>query len=177
MVHENFDISILNEKDISIISNLSGYVFWTFYRRFPSTRSNTSSYYQHQCFSFSMIGKPSGDNLPSPEHEHIEILGCKNILSTLMKNPIIHDNKSKIRSKSIDGFIKKDIALNLIQNLLALYIRVRTYSFAKAQIQSHKTKQSRFKSRSLWTSLKNMDFENWRVSLTIEWTIFMVTNN
>ena len=147
LVYENFDISILNEKDISIISNLSGYVFWTFYRRFPSTRSNTSSYYQQQCFSFLMTGKPSGENLPSPEHKHLDVLDSKNIVSTLMKNPIIHDNKSKIRSKSIDAFIKKDIALNLIQNLLALYIRVRTYSFAKAQ--SHKIKQSRFKSRSL----------------------------
>ena len=148
MVHENFDISILNEKDISIISNLSGYVFWTFYRRFPSTRSNTSSYYQHQCFSFSMIGKPSGDNLPSPEHEHIEILGCKNILSTLMKNPIIHENQSNGTSKSTDTFIKKEIAINLIENLLALYIPVRTYSFAKGHIQSHKIKISTFKSRS-----------------------------
>ena len=96
-----------------------------------------------------MTGKPSGENLPSPEHKHLDILDSKNIVSTLMKNPIIHDNKSKIRSKSIDAFIKKDIALNLIENLLTLYISVRRFSFAKAQIQSHKIKESRLKSRSL----------------------------
>ena len=96
-----------------------------------------------------MTGKPSGENLPSPEHKHLDILDSKNIVSTLMKNPIIHDNKSKIRSKSIDAFIKKDIALNLIENLLTLYIPVRTFSSAKAQIQSRKIKQSRFKSGSL----------------------------
>ena len=77
-----------------------------------------------------------------------------------MKNPIIHENMSKIRSKSTDTIIKREIALNLLQDLLTLYIRVRTFSFAKGQIQSHKIKQSRLKSRSLRTSLKKMDFEN-----------------
>ena len=76
-------------------------------------------------------------------------IDCKSIVPTLMKNPIIHDNKRKIRSKSIDAFIKKDIALNLIENLLALFIPVRTFSSAKAQIQRRKIKQSRFKSGSL----------------------------
>ena len=46
LVYENSDISTLTEKDISIISYLSGYVFGTFYRRLRSTKSNTSSYYQ-----------------------------------------------------------------------------------------------------------------------------------
>ena len=57
MVYENSDISILTEKDISIISYLSGYVFGTFYRRLRSTKSNTSSYYQQQCLSFLMARK------------------------------------------------------------------------------------------------------------------------
>ena len=104
-------------------------------------------------------------------------IDCKSIVSTLMKDPIIHDNKPNVRSKSTDTFIKKEIVLNLFENLLALYIRVRTYSFAKGQIQSNKIKISRLNSRSLWTSLNKMDFENCRVSLTIEWAIFMAINN
>ena len=87
-------------------------------------------------------------------------IDCKSIVSTLMKNPIINENMSKIRSKSTDTIIKKEINLNLLEDLLTLYIRVRTFSFAKGQIQSHKIKQSRLKSRSLRTSLKKMDFEN-----------------
>ena len=74
LVYENSDISTLTEKDISIISYLSGYVFGTFYRRLRSMKSNTSSYYQQQCLSFLMAGKCSGENLPLPEHKHIEIL-------------------------------------------------------------------------------------------------------
>ena len=50
---------------------------------------------------------------------------------------------SKIRSKSIDTITKKEIALNLLEDLVRLYIRVRTFSFVKGQIQSHKIKQSK----------------------------------
>ena len=91
-------------------------------------------------------------------------IDCKSIAYTLMKNLIIHENMSKIRSKSTDTIVKREIALNLLQDLLTLYIRVRTFSFAKGQIQSHKIKQSRLKSRLLRISLKKMYFENWRVS-------------
>ena len=141
-----------------------------------------------------MAGKCSGENLPLPEHKHIEILDqgglwkvdnnvtlvfkvaechfktitsfpaikvdCKSIVSTLMKNPIIDENMSKIRRKSTDAIIKKEIALNLLEDLLTLYIGARTFSFAAGQIQSHKIKKSRLKSRSLRTSLKKMDFKN-----------------
>ena len=34
-----------------------------------------------------------------------------------MKNPIIHENMSKIRSKSTDTIIKQEIALNLLEDL------------------------------------------------------------
>ena len=95
----------------------------------------------NKCLSFLMAGKCSGENLPLPEHKHIEILDrgglwkvdnnvtlifkvaechfkaitsvpttkvhCKSIVFTLMKNPIIHKNMSKIRSKSANTIIKK----------------------------------------------------------------------
>ena len=81
-----------------------------------------------------MAGKCSGENLPLPEHKHIEILDggglrkvdnnvtlickvakchfktitsvpttkidCKSIVSILMKNPIIHENMSKMTAFS-----------------------------------------------------------------------------
>ena len=68
LVYKNSDISTLTEKDILIISYLSGYVFGIFYRQFRSTKFNISSYYQQQCLSFLMAGKCSGENLPLPEH-------------------------------------------------------------------------------------------------------------
>ena len=85
---------------------------------------------------------------------------CKSIMSTLMKNPFIHGSFSELKTKSTDTMIKKEIVLNLLEDPLTLYIRVRTFSFAKDQMQSHKIKQSRLKSRSLRTSLKKMNLEN-----------------
>ena len=58
-------------------------------------------------------------------------IDCKSIVSTLMKSPIIHENMSKIRSKSTDTIIRKEIALNLLEDLLTLHIRVRTFFFLK----------------------------------------------
>ena len=128
--------------------------------------------YPHQYWQYHLVGKLDGGGLWKVDNSVTLIftvaecyfktitnfpttkIDCKSIVSTLMKNRIIHNNKFKIRSKSIDAFIKKDIALNLIENLLALYIRVGTYSFAKGQILSHKIKQSRLKSTSRWTWLK-----------------------
>ena len=67
-------------------------------------------------------------------------IDSKSIVSTLMKNRIIHEYMSKIRSQSTDTIIKKELDLNLLEDLLTLHIRVRTYSFSKSQIQSHKIK-------------------------------------
>ena len=94
-----------------------------------------------------------------------------------MKNRIIHEYMSKIRSQSTDTIIKKELDLNLLEDLLTLHIRVRTFSFAKGQIQSHKINISRLKSSSLRISLKKIDFENWRETLTIKTAIFIATNN
>ena len=60
-------------------------------------------------------------------------IDCKSIVPTFMKSPIIHKNMSKIRSKSTDTIIKKDIILNLLEDLLTLYICVRAFSFVKGQ--------------------------------------------
>ena len=80
--------------------------------------------------------------------------------ATLMKNPIIHENMSKIRGKSTDTIIKKEIALNLLEDLPILYIHVRVFSFAKGQIQSHIQNGVKVEIKITATSLKKMDFEN-----------------
>ena len=80
--------------------------------------------------------------------------------ATLMKNPIIHENMSKIRGKSTDTIIKKEIALNLLEDLPILYIHVRIFSFAKGQIQSHIQNGVKVEIKITATSLKKMDFEN-----------------
>ena len=67
-------MKILTDKDILIDPYFSKYVFGTFYRRLHSTKFNTRSYYQQQCLSCLIVRKCSGENLPLPEHKHIEII-------------------------------------------------------------------------------------------------------
>ena len=103
-------------------------------------------------------------------------IDCKSIVSTLIKNRIICEYMSKIRRKSTDTVVKIELGLNFLEDLLTLHIPVRTFSFAKGQIQSHKVQISKLKSSSLWISLKKIDFKNWRVTLTIKTAIFIATN-
>ena len=49
-------------------------------------------------------------------------IDCKSIVFNLMKNPFIYESMSKIRSKSTDTVIKKEIALNLLEDLLEIKI-------------------------------------------------------
>ena len=102
-------------------------------------------------------------------------IDCKSIISTLIKNPITHENMFKFRSKSTDLIIKKEIALTLLEDLLTLYITSGHLLLKKARYKV-KFKQSRLKSRSLRTSLKKMDFENWQLFLTIKTAIFIAAN-
>lgn len=80
-------------------------------------------------------------------------IDCHLIVSALMKDSWVLLNFSKIRSSSIDK-VKKEVAFNLLEDLLTLYIRVRTFSYVKDKQQSHKIQKSKSKSRSLRTSIK-----------------------
>ena len=53
-------------------------------------------------------------------------IDCKGIVPTLVKTPFIHENLCKARSKSTDR-IKKEIALNHLEDLLILYIREKIF--------------------------------------------------
>ena len=80
-------------------------------------------------------------------------INCQTIVSSLMTNITILTHAAAIPNKSSD-LIKKEIALNLVEDILTLYIRVRSFSFAKDQQQSFKIRQAKLKSRSLRTELK-----------------------
>ena len=65
-------------------------------------------------------------------------------------------NVNKIRRVG-DTPIKKEVAMNLCKDLLILYIRVRSHSYAKDQQQKHKIAKVSLKARSLRTERKKAD--------------------
>lgn len=80
-------------------------------------------------------------------------LDSKEIVSYLMKNCSIVNSYSKVRN-NCSCEIKNEIALNLLEDLLMLYIRLRTFSFVKQKHQLHKLKTHKNKSKSLRTEIK-----------------------
>ena len=77
----------------------------------------------------------------------------KDIVNALMGNRMVLERFDKVRRSSPDN-IKKEIAFNLLEDLLILYMRVRTCSFVKDKLQAFKIRNGKTKSRSLRTGMK-----------------------
>ena len=80
-------------------------------------------------------------------------IASKDIVTALMENCMVLESFVKVRWSSPDN-IKKEIAFNLLQDVLALQIRIRTFSFVKDKVQAFKIRNNKTKSRSLRTSMK-----------------------
>ena len=76
----------------------------------------------------------------------------KDIVNALMENYMVLQSFTKVMQNSPDN-IKKETAFSLLEDL-ALYIRVRTFSFVKDKVQAFKIRNSKTKSRSLRTGMK-----------------------
>ena len=77
----------------------------------------------------------------------------KNIISTLLDNILVIDNFSTIKHQS-EITVKNEIAFNVLEDVLKLYIHVRAFSHVKNQLEFHKIKSNQVKNTSLHKSLK-----------------------
>ncbi len=80
-------------------------------------------------------------------------ISCTDMATELLKNNYILCRFSKLCSLS-EQKVDKETSLNLLEQLIALYIRVRIFSYAKDQMQRHKIKSKKTKARSLRTEIK-----------------------
>ena len=75
------------------------------------------------------------------------------MVSELLKTPSVLFHYNKLRNET-EGKVSKEVAFNLLEHLLTLYIRVRTFSFVKDQHELHSIKSRRKEARSLCTEIK-----------------------
>ena len=61
------------------------------------------------------------------------------MVDKLLVNAEVLSNYSQIYS---DANVEKEIAMNLLDHLLALYLRVRSFSYAKDKIETHKIEKN-----------------------------------
>ena len=74
-------------------------------------------------------------------------------MCSLMKDPVLLAQYDKIYG-CVDPKVSKENALNLLEELISLYLCIRSHSFAKEITESHKMKSKISKERSLRTSIK-----------------------
>ena len=84
---------------------------------------------------------------------HVVKIDSKSIVSNLVANATVLYYAKVLKSKS-EETIKKEVALNLLEDLLTLYARVRSFSFANDKTQAYKIQQSKIRARSLRKTLK-----------------------
>ena len=87
-----------------------------------------------------------------------------------MANTTVLHHATVLKRKS-EETIKKEVALNLLEDLLTLCIRVRSFSFANDKQQAYKIQQSRIRARSLRTTLKQQTHS------VPEWNFHLVMQN
>ena len=71
----------------------------------------------------------------------------------LLKNPLVQSHYYNIYS-SISRKVSKENAVNLLEELMLLYLRIRSHSFAKDVKETYKMKSKKSKERSLRTTIK-----------------------
>lgn len=81
-------------------------------------------------------------------------IDSKKLVTDLLENPIVLSNYRRVRNQASEK-VSKEVALNLLEHLIMLYVRVRTFSFVKDQCEIHNIRsKKKKKARSLRTEIK-----------------------
>ncbi len=80
-------------------------------------------------------------------------IDAKDMVNVLLQNSEILSQFSKVRGRA-EQKADKDIAMDLLEDMFTLYIRVRAFSYAKDCQERHKIKSKKAKEKSLRTSIK-----------------------
>ena len=89
----------------------------------------------------------------SATKDFVSKIDADSIISLTLEDAIALSYFNSLR-RSIHKNVKKKVALNLPEDMLTLYIRVRSHSYAKDKQQLHKISKDKTKSRSLRTEIK-----------------------
>ena len=75
------------------------------------------------------------------------------IVETVLRDVLVMSDMKAI-CRDADQKVDKEVAKNLFENLVLLFIRVRSHSFAKSIREKHKTSHKAGEKRSLRTEIK-----------------------
>ena len=77
----------------------------------------------------------------------------KDLVHVMLQNSVVVSNFKSI-CYGIDPKVNKEISLNILEQILVLFVRLRTFSFAKDVREKQKASKKTAKMRSLRTEIK-----------------------
>lgn len=178
--------SPLNEKEVSIVTYIGGYVFAELYRRIRKSNLWESDVCQQKLslLKSGKINEPEiqdcrfkliksrdrgglwyvDDNVigiftetetifKSHTQDMVRSIDFNSIVRVVVSNSDVLSYATNIESNS-DIVVEKEALLDFLEQIVLLYVRVRSHSFAKDKVQKHKEEFRIKKAKSLRTELK-----------------------
>ncbi|XP_028413674.1 uncharacterized protein LOC114536530 [Dendronephthya gigantea] len=158
---------ILNEKEKSPLQYLGGYVLFTLHKRIRNSKAWMTNSKQ-QVLALLQAGKQSHDcETAQTLVDCINRGGLWKISQTVkqiftmaeinFKSVTIESEEpiTKISKTDIVYNLEKNVSKDILHQVLLLYIKVRSFSFAKDVINKHKAQQKSSKSKALRKEIKN----------------------
>ena len=175
-------ITSITEKETKCLQYISGYIVHKLYKkyRFSSTKSSN---YNIQCVAILQACKIDSDDSQTLVNARdrgglwrvnknmqalflkcecifrthtakfsVKII-CAEIVQKMLENCIITSNY-KTLCYDIDPKVDSEISINLLEQILTLFVRIRTFSYAKDVREKHKAAKKLSKKRSLRTEIK-----------------------
>ena len=175
-------ISSITEKEINCLQYISGYIVHKLHNKFRFSKS-CSNGYNRQCVAILKACKIESDNTQTLVNARdrgglwrvnknmqalflksecifrsktaqfsVKII-CADIVKSMFENCVITSNFKTI-CYDVDPKVDTEISMNLLEQILTLFVRIRTFSFAKDVREKHKAAKKSSKKRSLRTEIK-----------------------
>ena len=175
-------ISSITEKETKCLHYISGCIIHKLYKKFRFTKSSSSSY-NTQCLAILQACKVESDELQTLVNARdrgglwrvnkqmqalfykcecifrtntakfsVKLI-CADFVKKMLEDSVILSNFKTI-CLDVDPKVDSEISMNLLEQILTLFVRIRTFSYAKDVREKHKAAKKLSKKRSLRTEIK-----------------------
>lgn len=175
-------VSPVSENEIKCLQYVSGYIIHKLHNKFRFSKS-FSKYYNRQCVAILKACKVDVDHTQtlvnirdrgglwrvnklmqdlfltcenifrSKTSNHSSKIICEEIVKTMFENSTIR-SKFKTVCYDVDPKVNSEISLNLLEQILTLFVRMRTFSYARDIREKHLASKKKGKKRALRTDIK-----------------------
>lgn len=174
--------SPISEKELNSLQYLAGFIIHKLHSKFRFSKTSSSDY-NKQCISILQACKVESDDsqtlvnirdrgglwkvnkkiqdvflqceqiFRSKTSNFTTTLVCKDMVKEMLSNCSVLSNFKSV-CYGVDPKVSKEISMNLLEHVLTLFTKVRTFSYAKDIREKHKVAKKSSKKRSLRTEIK-----------------------